>query len=88
METTTKQFIRVSYDREKTHLTATEKRSILALVNANNPDYFGKWMKANRINIMVTPISENEFEVSFKLHHKYGLLGSHDTIHTTTAKLS
>ena len=60
METTT-QFSKVSAKGQ--HMTATEKRVLLALVNANNPEYFGNWMKANRINMKVEKLTENTFNV-------------------------
>ncbi len=59
--TTTTEFTKVSAKGQ--HMTATEKKVLLALVNANKPEYFGNWMKANRINMKVEKVSENTFNV-------------------------
>ena len=59
--TTTKEFTKVSAKGQ--HMTATEKKVLLALVNANKPEYFGNWMKANRINMKVEKLSKNTFNV-------------------------
>jgi len=59
--TTTTEFTKVSAKGQQ--MTATEKKVLLALVNANKPEYFGNWMKANRINMKVEKVSENTFNV-------------------------
>jgi len=49
------------------NMTSTEKKVLLALVNANKPEYFGSWMKANRTNIKVERVSENTFNVQTRI---------------------
>ena len=78
METTT-QFTKVSAKGQ--HMTATEKKVLLALVNENNSEYFGKWMKANRINIKVERVSENTFNVETR-QMKDGFFGRYWSILT------
>lgn len=55
------QFTKVSAKGQ--HMTATEKKVLLALVNSNKPEYFGEWMKAGRINMKVIKILDNTFNV-------------------------
>ena len=61
METLTTQFTKVSAKGQ--HMTATEKKVLLALVNSNKPEYFGEWMKSGRINMKVIKITDNTFNV-------------------------
>ena len=87
METQIKKFKRVSLVQGG-HITAGEKRAALALVNENKEEYFGKWMKANRIKLMVEEIEKNEYKVSVKHHKAYGLLGAYDSVSEFIVKLS
>ena len=42
---------------------ANVKKILLAVIEQNNPELFGKKLKANRTNVMVTPLGDNLYEV-------------------------
>jgi hypothetical protein len=46
------------------HVTATEKKHVLHVVNLNDDKYFGKWLKVNRKQYMIKKIEDNVFEVT------------------------
>lgn len=86
METTTKQMTRVS-KIEGLHITAGEKRCVLAVVNANKPEMFGKWLKANRFQLMVEPQANGTYKVTFNEKHN-GILGEYYSANEVIVKLS
>lgn len=88
METATKSPMKRVSLIDGSHITAGEKRAALALVNENKPEYLGRWMKANRIKLMVEPMENNQYKVSVKHHHALGLLGAYDTTSEFIVKLS
>ena len=81
-----KTFKRVS--TKEVGMTAGEKKYTLALVNENKPEYLNRWMKVNRIRLMVEPMEGNQYKVSVKHHREYGLLGAYDHISEFMVKLS
>ena len=87
MKTETKNYTRVHAEKYS-GITTGYKRSILALVNENKSEYFGRWMKVGRIRIMIEPQGENKYKASFKIHRAHGLLGAYDSIHDFIVKLS
>lgn len=42
---------------------ANIKKILLAVIEQNNAELFGRRLKANRTNVMVTPLGENLYEV-------------------------
>jgi hypothetical protein len=84
--TTNNNYTRVSVDKS-THLTAGEKKAILAVVNMNDENYFGKWLKANTVHLMVELIAGSTYKASTKHNQNLGGFGKHATISETLVTL-
>lgn len=58
---------------EGVHITATEKRNFLFVVNQNNPEYFNKKIKVNRMVFEITPLDNNLFKL-VKYENRFSVL--------------
>lgn len=58
--------VRFTKNSKSTDSAANVKKCLLDVVNMNNPELFGKWIKVGRTILFITDIGDNTYNVKRK----------------------